>query len=120
MSGYKNPQVFSKDKPYDRYKEEIRAWYIVTELDVKKQGVAIALFLPSGSRDKVFNELKLDTINADDVDKLTSYLDCSITNNLVKSMSDICLIGSNKHNSRRWRILFWTLKGNITESCKKT
>ena len=80
MAGYKNPPVFSKEKPYDRYVDEIRAWCIVTELDKKKQGVAIALSFPesdpSGVRDKVFNELKLETINADDgVEKLIEYLD---------------------------------------------
>jgi len=31
MSGYKNPPVFSKEKLYDRYVEEIRAWCIVTK-----------------------------------------------------------------------------------------
>ena len=80
MAGYKNPPVFSKEKPYDRYVDEIRAWCIVTELDKKKQGVAIALSFPesdpSGVRDKVFNELKLETITADDgVEKLIEYLD---------------------------------------------
>ena len=62
MSGYKNPPVFSKEKPYERYVEEIHAWCIVTDLDAKKQGVAIALSLPendsTGVRDKVFNDLK--------------------------------------------------------------
>ena len=81
MSGYKNPPEFnSKGKPYDRYIEELRAWCIVTELDKKKQGVATALLLPendpSGARDKVFNELKLETINADNgVDTLITYFD---------------------------------------------
>ena len=46
MSGYKNSPVLSKDKPYERYVVKIHTWCIVTELDIKKQGVAIALSLP--------------------------------------------------------------------------
>ena len=81
MSGYKSPPVFnSKEKPYDRYVEELKAWCFVTELDKKKQGVAVALSLPendpSGIRDKVFNELKLENLSQDDgIDTLIKYLD---------------------------------------------
>ena len=81
MASYKNPPEFnSKLKPYDRYVEELRAWCIVSDLEKKKQGVAIALSLPendpSNIRDKVFNELTLASLNNDaGVRTLITYLD---------------------------------------------
>ena len=81
MSGFKNPPVFnSVSKPYERYKEELKAWCIITDVAKVKQGVAIALSLPeddpSGIRDKVFNEVTLENLNKDDgVATLIKYFD---------------------------------------------
>ena len=61
---------FSSDKPYERYKQEIKAWSKTTSTEGKKQGLSVALSLPeddpSNIRDKVFNELDLDTLEVDD------------------------------------------------------
>lgn len=81
MSGFKNPPVLNSiSKPYQRYKEELKAWCIITDVAEPKQGVAIALSLPeddpSGIRDKVFNEVTLENLNKDDgVDTLIKYFD---------------------------------------------
>jgi hypothetical protein len=65
-----NPPDF-KFKSYERYK---------TEVDKKKQAIAIALSLPeedeSGIREKVFDEMDLAPLNADDgLKKLIAFLD---------------------------------------------
>ena len=74
-----NPPDF-KSKSYERYKRELEAWKQVTEVDKKKQGIAIALSLPeeheSGIREKVFDEIDLGVLNADDgLAKLVEFLD---------------------------------------------
>ena len=71
---------FSSDKPFERYKQEIKAWSRATSVDKKKQGLSIALSLPeddpSNIRDKVFNELNLDDLEKDDgADQLLKYFD---------------------------------------------
>ena len=81
MSEYKNPPKFnSTSKPYKRYIEELQAWCIVTELDKNKRGLAVALSLPendpSGIRDKIFNEIKIEDLNRDaGIDALIIYMD---------------------------------------------
>lgn len=76
--GYTNPPVFSACKPYDRWKIELEAWTKVTKLSKKQQGLAVALSFPEGSqvRDKVFSELEINQLDADDgIEKLISFLD---------------------------------------------
>ena len=81
MSGYKNPPKFdSINKPYDRYIEELKTWCFVTELEKERQAPAVILSFPeedpSGIRDKVFNELKLDEVSQKyGIKKLITYLD---------------------------------------------
>ena len=74
VNSYKNPPVFDSDlKPYERYIEELKAWCFVNDLPRQKQGEATALSLPesSGIRDKVFHEITLTNLSAEDgVDKL--------------------------------------------------
>lgn len=77
---YKVPPAFSEQKPYSRWLDEIKAWEALTELEAKKRGVAIALSLPeegqSSIRDKVFSELSIENLSAEDgVKKLTDFMD---------------------------------------------
>ena len=75
---YKTPPLFSDSKPYSRWVDEIHVWQTVTELEIKKQGPAIALSLPEESsiRDKVFSELGVDKLHTDDgVKTLITFLD---------------------------------------------
>ncbi|KAG1651276.1 hypothetical protein GQR58_027299 [Nymphon striatum] len=77
---YKVPPVFTAQKPYSRWIDEIKAWKALTDLDKRKMGVAIALSLPeeglSSIRDKVFSDLILDELNSDDgVDSLIEFMD---------------------------------------------
>lgn len=81
MSAYKNPPEFnSSGKPYERYIEEVKAWELVTDLHKDKKGLALALSLPehdpSGIRDKVFNEVKLENIKGENgVKTLITFMD---------------------------------------------
>ena len=59
---------------------KIKAWQALTDLDKKKRGIAIALSLPeegqNSFRDKVFSELTVEVLNADDgVEKLILFMD---------------------------------------------
>jgi len=75
-----SPPTYKKGKSYELYKQELLAWAEVTDLHVNKRGVAIALSLPeddeSAIREKVFNQLSLDELKADDgLNKLITFLD---------------------------------------------
>lgn len=67
MSTKINPPLYNpKIKTYELFKQELLAWKEVTELDKKKQGVAIALSLPENDesqiREKVFDQLNLEDL----------------------------------------------------------
>ena len=79
-ANYKVPPVFTTQKPYSRWLEEVKAWEKLTGLDAKTRGIAIALSLPeegqNSIRDKVFSELSIDELNEDDgVKKFTDFMD---------------------------------------------
>jgi len=76
---FQKPPNFGEDKPFTRYVEELRAWTFVTDIDKKKQGLAVALSLPeddkSQIRDKVFSEIDIATLKEDDgVETLITFL----------------------------------------------
>ena len=76
-----NPPTYNaKVKSYERYKQELLAWSEITELDVKKQGVVIALSLPeddeSKIREKVFDQISLDDLKEDTgLNTLITFMD---------------------------------------------
>lgn len=77
------PPNFQRSKTYERYKQELQAWRQVTEIDPKKQAIAIALTLPeddsTGIREKVFDELTPDEMGGDKgLDKLIEFLDAKL------------------------------------------
>ena len=71
--------IFSKEKSYDVWKNEIAAWQKVTPVENNKQALTIALALPEGSevRTRVFEQSgPIDELNtADGVKKLLERLD---------------------------------------------
>ena len=82
MSMKINPPDFRKCKTYERYKQELKAWRIVTEVPKKKQGIAIALSLPSDGddktciREKVFEQIDLEDLEKDEgLETLIAFLD---------------------------------------------
>ena len=72
------PPAFGGEKSYERWKTELQAWQLVTGTEKKKRAITVALTFPEGSevRDRVFNEIDLEELDADDgVDKLVEYMD---------------------------------------------
>ena len=58
MSSKVKIPVYSKDKGFEQYKQELQAWKEVTDVDAKKQAIAVALTIPdkddSRIRERVF------------------------------------------------------------------
>jgi hypothetical protein len=89
-----NPPVFKDTRCYERFKQELLAWSDVTDVDKKKQGIAVALTLPqddeSGIREKVFDEMSRDDLKKENgLDLLIEFLDeklgkDDLTNSLEK------------------------------------
>ena len=76
--GWAQVPVFGGDKSYEQWKEELKAWQLVTNIEKKKQAVTNALSFPEGSevRDKLFEEVNVETLAADDgVKVLLDHLD---------------------------------------------
>lgn len=72
---YKIPPRMTEQKSYDTWKNEIKMWRLVTELDKKKQALAIALSLTGKAREAAL-EIPAENLNSDDgVDKLLEKLD---------------------------------------------
>ena len=70
-----------KSKNYELYKHELLALREITDLEKKKQGVAIALSLPEDHeiREKVFDQLRLEDLKKEDgLQTLITFLDCHL------------------------------------------
>ena len=62
---YKNPPCLEKDKDYQQFKNEVKMWELVTDLDKKKRGLALALSLQGKPRE-VALQMDPAKLNADD------------------------------------------------------
>jgi hypothetical protein len=72
MSTKINPPSYGpKVKTYELYKQELLAWKEVTELDKKKQGVAIALSLPENDESRIRKKKAFDQLDLEDLKKET-------------------------------------------------
>ena len=72
---YKNPPSLEKDKDYQQFKNEVKMWELVTDLDKKKRGLALALSLQDKPRE-VALQMDPAKLNADDgVQVLIAELD---------------------------------------------
>ena len=60
------PSFVSNEKTYERWKTEIKAWELVTDVPQAKRGTVIALSLPDNDsskiREQVFEELSIDDL----------------------------------------------------------
>ena len=75
-----NPPHYSKEKTYERYKTELRAWELVTDVKDVKRGIVVALSLPENDesviRERVFDEIKLDDLKKENgMDVLLKFMD---------------------------------------------
>ena len=74
------PPQFTKEKAYERFKNELLAWKRITEVKKEKQGILVALSLPDdaecGIRERVFDEVSLDDLEKENgLDTLIEFLD---------------------------------------------
>ena len=61
---YKNPPSLDKEKSYCQWKNEVKMWNLVTELDKKKRALALALSLQGKPRE-VALEIDPDSLNVE-------------------------------------------------------
>lgn len=64
VSNYKVPPTFEEGKSYESWKNEVNIWTRVTDLDKKKQALAVALALSGRARDTAM-ETPVDDLNKD-------------------------------------------------------
>ena len=64
-ANYRVPPAFEEKKSYESWKNEIEMWKRVTDLDKKKQALAVALSLTGRARDTAL-EIPADDLNDDD------------------------------------------------------
>ena len=62
--GYKNPPILDVDGDYESWKNEIEVWRLVTELDAKKQALAVTLCLKGQARATAL-EIEAKVLNSD-------------------------------------------------------
>ena len=63
-AGYKNPPKFEEDC-YERWKNELEIWQLVTDLEKKKQALAVTLSLTGKAREAALN-IKAEDLNSDE------------------------------------------------------
>lgn len=61
---YKNPPPFDEKTAYESWKNEVEIWRRVTDLDKKKQALAVTLSLTGRARDSAL-EISAEDLNAD-------------------------------------------------------
>ena len=65
VPNYKNPPSLEKEKSYEQWKTEVHLWELVTDLEKKKRGIALALSLQGKARE-VAADADPEKLNADD------------------------------------------------------
>lgn len=75
VSNYKVPPKFDEARPYECWKNEVSIWRLVTDLDKKKQALAVALGLEGRARETAL-EIPAADLNKDDgMETLLAKLD---------------------------------------------
>ena len=62
---FKNPPPLGSDTVYETWKNEVEIWQKITDLDKKKQALAVTLSLSGQAREKAL-QIKADDLNKDD------------------------------------------------------
>ena len=67
MANKIQPPVFNKEKSYQRWKEEVKAWQIVCGYPEKNQALVVALSFPEGSevRDYIFSDIAIESLQVE-------------------------------------------------------
>jgi hypothetical protein len=69
--GYRNPPVFGDQDDYETWKNELKMWQLVTDLDVKKQALAVTLLLKGQAKAIA---LEIDSSELHDANGMTTLL----------------------------------------------
>ena len=115
----KVPLFDSVNKPYEMYVKEIKFWQKLSKVEKQEQGVLLAYNLPdndpSGIKEKLFLELDLDVLSAQDgVDNFLKYMnDIFLKDDLTKTYEDYVKFDSYK------REIDTTIVGYINEFEKR-
>ena len=81
-AGYKNPPKFEEDC-YERWKNELEIWQLVTDLEKKKQALAITSSLTGKDCEAALN-IKAEDVNSDeDMKTLIQTLDKLVCKRLL-------------------------------------
>lgn len=106
--------VFGENKSYDRWKQELKAWQLLTNIGKKKQAVTVALSFPEGSevRGKIFEEVNIEELaNGDGMEVLLQHMDkwykkmrCQ-----QRTRHGQGLIATKEEKKTLWRSTFWNL-----------
>ena len=64
-TNYKNPPILSDENEYGVWSNEISMWQLVTDLDQRKQALAVTLFLNGTAREAAL-EIKAEELNTID------------------------------------------------------
>ena len=75
VASYKVPPKFDKTRPYEGWKNEIDIWTRVTELDKKKQALAIALGFEGRARESAMEIPAEDLDSENGMETLLAKLD---------------------------------------------
>ena len=74
-SSFKTPPALSKSSSYENWKKELKAWERLTEVNVKKRGLAVLLSLEGKAKDAIL-DIDIDLLSADNgVKIITDKLD---------------------------------------------
>jgi len=74
-ASYKNPPNFEDGTDYDKWKNEVEIWRLVTELPKKKQALAVTLTLTGKARETATQVNAEDLHKDDGMDTLIEALD---------------------------------------------
>ena len=68
-TNYKSPPILSDEKGYDVWRNEISMWQLVTDLDQKKQALAVTLCFSGRAREAAL-EIKAEELNTNNGTKI--------------------------------------------------
>ncbi|KAK9518554.1 hypothetical protein VZT92_023859 [Zoarces viviparus] len=72
---YKVPPPFDEKKSYESWKNEVEIWRLVTDLEKKKQALAVALSLTGRARDSALEIAAVDLNDDEGMNVLLTKLD---------------------------------------------
>ena len=114
-TNYKNPPILSDENEYDVWSNEISMWQLVTDLDQRKQALAVTLFFNGTAREAAL-EIKAEELNTIDGMKiLLTKLDSVLQKGSIDWLMRLILYlnDAKDMNQHQLQIILLNLNGNI-------